>query len=127
MLYAIHRGHDDWSGGQNNIIHLVSRFSIASSLNRDWLFTDRHAEVGHALHFDDPTRLDQVPWHVMDERYWADVKEERQAEFLVRTFFPWTAVTSIAVIDKSTQESVNVILSDAMHRPEVYVKPNWYY
>lgn len=42
-----------------------------------------HAELTHALHFDDLARLGEVPWHVMTEHYWASVREERQAEFLV--------------------------------------------
>jgi hypothetical protein len=127
MLYAVHRGHQNYDGGQGSIIHLVSRVRSAVALGREWFFTDRHAEVGHALHLDSLDRLEEVPWKVMPMRQWQEVKEERQAEFLVRSFFPWTAIESIAVIDEATRESVNVHLGSSSHRPEVYVRREWYY
>jgi hypothetical protein len=80
MLFAVHKGHPDYAGGQEGVVHLVSTVSRAVSLGRAWAFTDRHAELAHALHFDDLAKLSEVPWHVMREQYWSAVKEERQAE-----------------------------------------------
>lgn len=127
MLFRVSRGHDDYSGGQENIVHLVSRVSIATRLGRAWAFTDRHAELGHALHFDDLAKLPEVPWHTMGERYWSEVKEERQAEFLVYGFFPWTAVTEVAVMSQATANLAFQALSSSAHRPLVTQKPAWYY
>ncbi len=127
MLYVVSRGHQDYSGGQEDIVHLVSRVSIATRLGRAWAFTDRHAELGHALHFDDLAKLSEVPWHTMNERYWTEVKEERQAEFLVYGFFPWTAVTEVAVRSQATAERAFQALSSSAHRPLVTQKPDWYY
>jgi hypothetical protein len=114
---------------QADVVHLVSRVSAATKLGRPWAFTDRHAELAHALHFDDLSQLSEVRWDVMPERYWAEVKEERQAEFLVQEFFPWTAVTEIAVMSPPTGVKVQDAMATAAasHRPPVNVRPQWYY
>lgn len=127
MLYVVGRGHSDYTGGQADIVHLVSRVSTATNLGRAWAFTDRHAELAHALHFDDLTRLDEVPWHVMDEHYWSSVREERQAEFLVHEFFPWTAVAEVGVMTAEVGERVQDALRASQHHPTVSVRPRWYY
>ncbi|HVV85463.1 MAG TPA: DUF4433 domain-containing protein [Kofleriaceae bacterium] len=126
MLYAIHRGHPDYGGGQEPIVHLVSTVSRATTLGRAWAFTDRHAELGHALHFDDLEALDEVPWAVMGRTYWSDVKEERQAEFLVRDFFPWEAVSAIHVMCEPILDRVARAIAVAAHQPPVVVSRGWY-
>jgi hypothetical protein len=127
MLYAVHRGHPDYGGGQEDIVHLVSSVNCAVSMGRAWAFTDRHAELAHALHFDDLGQLSEVPWHVMDLQYWSEVKEERQAEFLVRDFFPWTGVMEVAVMTPAVAQRVRDALAAADHRPLLTTKPAWYY
>jgi hypothetical protein len=57
MLFAVSKGHQDYKGGQETIVHLVSTVGRAVALGRAWAFTDRHAELGHALHFDDLSKL----------------------------------------------------------------------
>jgi hypothetical protein len=127
MLYVVHRGHQGYGGGQERIVHLVSSVQVAVALGRPWAFTDRHADLAHALHFDDLQDLHAVPWDVMNLSYWAEVKEERQAEFLVHRFFPWTAVTSIAVMTRAIAAHVRHIIENTAHRPPITVEPRWYY
>jgi hypothetical protein len=127
MLYLVCRGHDDYPGGQDEIIHLVSRVSTATSLGRPWAFTDRHAELAHALHFDDLQRLDEVNWSVMNLAYWQEVREERQAEFLVHEFFPWSAILGIAVRTAEAESRVLQLITAASHQPAVRIRPDWYY
>ncbi len=127
MLYVVQRGHEDYNGGQESIVHLVSSVSRATSLGRPWAFTDRHAELQHALHFDDLHWLSEVPWHVMDLDYWSEVREERQAEFLVHEFFPWTAVTEVATMTDAARARVQLELHGAAHQPSVTTRPAWYY
>ena len=127
MLYVVSRGHDDYHGGQENVVHLVSSVSRATQEDRAWAFTDRHAELAHALYFDDLTQLGEVPWDVMRLTYWQDVREERQAEFLVHRFLPWTAIAGIGVMSPMAAARVEEALSDAAHRPGVVVRPTWYY
>lgn len=97
MLYVVHRGHQDYQGGQEDIIHLVSSVSRAVALGR------------------------------LDRDYWADVKEERQAEFLVHEFFPWEAVTEIAAMSTAVQHRVQSELGQVQYRPPVAPRPAWYY
>jgi hypothetical protein len=127
MLYSVHRGHQDYKGGQESVVHLVSTVSRATALGRPWAFTDRHAELAHALHFDDLTRLSEVPWHVMADQYWSTVKEERQAEFLVHDFFPWPAIAQVMVMTPAAAQLAQAALGAAQHRPPVAIRPDWYY
>ena len=127
MLYPIHCGHQDYQGGQREVIHLVSSVATAVALGRPWAFTDRHAELGYAQYYEDLAHLGQVDWSVMPRTYWTDVKEERQAEFLVHDWFPWSAVERVGVIDETMATRVKQLLEFARHRPVVEVRPEWYY
>ena len=127
MLYPISRGHDDYRGGQGQIVHLVSDVQTAVALGRPWAFTDRHAELAHALHYDDLSRLDEVPWHVMGETYWSQVKEERQAEFLVYEFFPWTAVREVVAMTVESAKRAQTTIGGSSHHPPVTTRRDWYY
>lgn len=127
MLYAVHRGHQDYEGGQEAVVHLVSCVSRVTALGRPWAFSDRHAELGYAQHFDDLAHLDQVPWGVMGERYWAEVKQERQAEFLVHDFVPWSTVTAVHVMNHATLARAAAVTAAARHQPPIVVSPEWYY
>jgi|GEM_PF-2597155 len=52
MLCAIANGHTDYQGGEDDVIHLVARFASILAAGVQWAFTDRHAELSHALYFD---------------------------------------------------------------------------
>lgn len=80
MLFAVGKGHDDYGGGQTDIVHLVSTVDQAATLGRRWAFTDRHAELRHALFYNQLSDLGEVPWPVMAKGYWKEEKEERQLE-----------------------------------------------
>lgn len=127
MLYAVYRGHQDYSEGQENIVHLVSTVRRAIATGVPCAFTDRHAELAHALYFDDLSKLSEVPWHVMGERYWSAIKEERQAEFLVRDFFPWKAVTEVATMIPAMADKARLALQQAGYQTPVTTRPEWYY
>lgn len=128
MLYVISRGHDDYDGGQEKIVHLRSKVSAAVELDREWAFTDRHADVEHALYFDDLDDLDEVDWSVMSAKYWNDPpekKEKRQAEFLVYERFPWDAIVEVGCHNEEIAKRVLGLVGD--NGPAVKVRPKWYY
>lgn len=129
MLFLIHKGHENYGGGQAPIVHLVSDVATAVGLRRPWAFTDRNAATAYAQQFDALSDLDKIDWTAMPKRIWNDpvVKEPRQAEFLVHDVFEWTAVHEIAVIDAVQQASVRAILSAVPHKPPVTVHRDWYY
>lgn len=128
MLYAVHRGHQDYDRGQECVVHLVTSVSTAISTSRPWAFTDRHAELAYARYFDDIEDLDQVDWNVMPLRYWSDtpdVKEKRQAEFLVHEGYPVAAIESIAVYNSEMSQNVAQLVHP--HPIPVVVRSDWYY
>lgn len=129
MLYLLHKGHENYGGGQDPVVHLVSDVNTAVALSRPWAFTDRNAATAYAQQFDALSDLDKIDWTAMPKRIWNDpvVKEPRQSEFLVHDVFDWTAVHEIAVIDATQQARVLAILGAALHRPPVTVHRDWYY
>jgi hypothetical protein len=127
MLYVINRGHEDYRGGQDEIVHLVSRVSQVMSCRRPWAFTDRHADLAYAEYYDDLDDLVEVPWNAMPEIYWTAVKEERQAEFLVHEQLPWSAITLIGVRSPQVHAKVLATLAHHAHQPRVELRPQWYY
>jgi len=55
------------------------------------------------------------------------VKEEKQAEFLLKDRFPWALVHTIGVIDDVNEQRVREALVSAQHKPAVRVMRGWYY
>lgn len=129
MLYVVSQGHENCREGQQTIVHLVSSIDAIRVTGRRWLFTDRHADLGYANQFDTLDKLDEVDWAVMPLQYWSDpeVKEKRQAEFLVHDWCPWEAVEVIGVIDQVIAARVEAAIAGAGHQPRVEVHRNWYY
>lgn len=134
MLYVIHRRNSElkYQGGQDRIIHLVTRVGIAIQVagKRPWAFTDGNAGARYARFSNDLARFDEfVDWTAVQATYWSDptVKERKQAEFLVYEMFPWTGLIAIGAINQKVAHEVQDLLSSQEHRPKVLVKPDWYY
>jgi len=118
MLYVVSQGHENYDEGQQPIVHLVSSIDTIMKYGRPWAFTDRHADLAYARQFDSLNDIDKVVWVVMPERYWAgdpDVKEKRQAEFLVYEWCPWHAIEEIAVVSQRVKNKVEDI-------PQCFIK-----
>lgn len=131
MLYVVSRQHVDYGGDQNSIVHLVSSTERIVAAGRSCFFTDRHADLGYARQFDDLSRLaDEVDWTVMPVRQWGgdqELKEKRQAEFLVHDWCPWDTITEITTMDEAMAQVVEGAIAECAHRPQVTVKRDWYY
>lgn len=130
MLYVVAQGHENYREGQQPIVHLVSSIETIRATARPWLFTDRHADLGYANQYDTPDKLGEVDWAVMPLRQWGgdtEVKEKRQAEFLVHDWCPWEAIEAIGVIDQSIAERVAAAIAGIGHKPRVEVHRDWYY
>ena len=130
MLYVVSQGHEDYREGQQPIVHLVSSIETIRATGRPWFFTDRHADLGYANQFDALDKLDEVDWSVMPLRQWGgdqEVKEKRQAEFLVHDSCPWQVIEAIGVIDQAIAERVEAAIAGAGHKPRVEVHRDWYY
>lgn len=136
MLFLLHKGnHVDltYRGGQRPIVHLQADLhtvvSWAESESRRWAFSNGNAGTRYTEFFNQLEQLNKLDWNAIAATIWKDpiVRERKQAEFLVETFFPWNLVERIGVIDNTMAESVGTILKDAAHRPEAVVAGNWYY
>jgi hypothetical protein len=128
MLFVVSRGHEDYVGGQDQIVHLVSSVNTAIALGKPWAFTDLHADLGYATYYNSLDKLSEVDWTVMPLTYWAnddDTKQKRQAEFLTYDSFPWTAVERIGVRTPAVAEELRALIPSGS--PPVAVHPDWYY
>ncbi len=131
MLYVIHRDSvEGYAGGQEPIIHVVSSVGSAIATGQPWAFTDRHSELGYARYFDSVDGEAEVDWSVMLRGYSADsdeIKEKRQAEFLVHEWFPTDAIEQIGVVNERMQDRVKKILASSVLPLPVVVESSWYY
>jgi hypothetical protein len=57
----------------------------------------------------------------------AQVKEGKQAEFLLHEFFPWHLVRRIGVMEVTVYGKVANILQNATHRPAMEMRREWYF
>ena len=135
MLYVIHRAHPDLSyrGGQRDIVHLEAdlRDVVAwASLNkRRWAFSLSNAGAFYTQFRASLAELDQVNWVAVaatDFRS-AEVKEGKQAEFLIHGSFPWSLVSRVGVKSAGVQAQAEAIMATAKHQPTVEIRPEWYY
>ena len=136
MLYILSRGnHPDLSyrGGQRPVLHLAADLHAtvawAQANGRRWAFSDRNAGAVYANFFDDLDDLDQINWDAVEATDFRDpeVKEGKQAEFLVHESFPWELIEEIGVADAATLRRVEGVLARAAHKPLASVEPLWYY
>jgi len=136
MLYLLHKdNHPDlaYHGGQRPIVHLQADLYTAQewadAAGRRWAFTKGNAGARYADFYNDTAQLDKLDWEAIAKTDWRDpdVKEGKQAEFLVEECFPWELFELIGVINAEVAQQVVNIISKASHQPDVAVKPAWYY
>jgi hypothetical protein len=136
MLYLLHRGNHpelNYQGGQTPILHLVvDMHEVVDWANREgrhWAFTLSNAGAVYTEFRSRLDHLDQVNWTAVaatDFRQ-PQIKEGKQAEFLMRDFFPWHMVQRIGVYSTGVYQQTTTILSAARYRPLVEVRREWYY
>jgi hypothetical protein len=136
MLYLLHRdNHPDlaYHGGQRPIVHLQAGLhdvlEWAKAVRRRWAFSKGNAGARYSEFYNDPALLDMLEWETIAATDWRDpdVKERKQAEFLVEDSFPWELIELIGVIDAEAEKQVATAIIGAEHQPELVVKPEWYY
>ena len=129
MLYVVKQGHENYQEGQESIIHLVSSIHSILETNRLWFFTDRHADLGYSNQYDKLEYLNEVDWSVMPVQYWSDseVKEKRQAEFLVHDWCPWKAIEVLGVISSTVAQQVQAMMAESPYKPKIEIHREWYY
>ena len=140
MLYLLHMGNHkgvDYKDGQQNIIHLVAdAYNViewASQYQVRWAMTLSNAA---SFYFEDRSTIagfDEINWQAVSATKWAgngvsrEIKEGKQAEFLIEKSFPWQFVENIGVFSDNIGNQVIRMLSGNEYRPEVSIKRDWYY
>lgn len=136
MLYLLHKGNHpevDYKGGQAPIIHLEADLgqavAWAQANGRRWAFTLSNAGAYYAQFRDDLGALGEIRWDAVAATQWSapDIREGKQAEFLVRDVFPWGLFTRLGVQNMPMKLQVDAILNTAPHKPKVDLVPAWYY
>jgi len=136
MLYILHKGnHADlsYTEGQEPMVHLQADLTVAIRWAEQhgvyWAISDRNAGTYLAQFYERLDDLDNINWKAVAATDFRDmeVKEGKQAEFLMHESFPWELVEKIGVKDAKALKAVQQVVSASDHRPPVTVEPSWYY
>jgi hypothetical protein len=136
MLYVIHMANHDslaYRHGQGPIVHLEADMREAASWAdanaRRWAFSLGNAASPAAEFRCDLAQLGEINWNAVHATNFRppEIKEGKQAEFLVEGFVPWSLFRRIGVIDQAMAQQVANAIAGSPHRPRVEVQRGWYY
>lgn len=136
MLYVIHRANHPelkYRGGQGPILHLEADLhgviDWAEARGRRWVFSLSNAGARYAEFRSRREDLHLLDWSAIASTDFRDpdVKERKQAEFLLHEAFPLDLVERIGVHSAAVRTQVSAALATASHRPTVEVRPDWYF
>ena len=136
MLYVISCGnHPDltYRGGQEPIVHLQADLHEAvrwaDTAGVSWAFSLSNAGAAYAQFRSRLQDLADINWDavVASDFRNADIKEGKQAEFLVDRFFPCDLVEVVGVHSAALVNRVRLAIPGAALRPSVAVRRDWYY
>lgn len=136
MLYLIYCGNSpdlQYKGGQDEILHLEADLydviEWAKNQGIRWAFSLSNAGAVYTEFRNRIDQLKEVNWKAVNARDFRDedTKEGKQAEFLVKKFFPWCLVQRIGVISPIIKNRILAILNQSSHHPVVEVRRDWYY
>jgi hypothetical protein len=134
MLYLLHRADHpdlDYRGGQEPIIHLEADLkqtvAWAQAQSKRWAFTLSNAGAYYIEDRCDLAKLGEIDWNAVNAIDWRGCQDGKQAEFLIEYQFPWELVTRIGVHSRSIYTKVAAELQATAHKPNVVIKPEWYY
>ncbi len=136
MLYVIHMAnHPDliYRGGQSAIVHLEADLRTvvrwANEGGRRWAFSLSNAGARYTEFRSALEDLEQIDWNAIaagDFRA-PEIKERKQAEFLLHDTFPLGLVARIGVSTQRLREQVLAVLKPLPGPPMVEVRPDWYF
>jgi hypothetical protein len=120
-----------YRGGQGPILHLEADLHAvvqwAQQQGLRWAFTLSNAGAYYFEDRCDLAQLGEIDWTAVQTRDWKNLKEGKQAEFLVERALPWHLVERIGVKSASTYGLAMNALASLGHRPPVELRPEWYY
>ena len=141
MLYVINcRNNPDlpYSLGQDNILHLEFELSkILEWAENNKLKACYTTSNAGSFYFNDYSNFDKIiellDWDAINAIHWAgpgvdrQVKENKQAEFLIESKVPVDLITTIGVYNLKNQTEVSKILTKYNISSNIMLKKDWYY
>lgn len=133
MLYVLHKGNHpdlDYQGGQDPVVHLEADLGRAVEWADQhalrWAFTTSNAGARYFDDYADLSQLHRVDWAAMEARYWSECMDEKQAEFLIESQFPWSLVERVGFRTRETGGVAWNAVRDTQHRPLTVLIPIQY-
>lgn len=136
MLFVIHRANHpelEYREGQGSIVHfeadLRAVIDWADANGRRWAFSLSNAGAFYTEFRARVDELNQLHWDAIEATDFRapEVKEGKQAEFLVYDGFPLDLVERIGVASPAARAQAAQVLADARHRLRIEVRRDWYY
>jgi ssDNA thymidine ADP-ribosyltransferase, DarT len=136
MLYLIYMANHPeltYRGGQEPIVHLeadlIEAVAWADAQARRWAFSLSNAGARYAEFRCSLDDLGDVDWDAVSNRDFRspEVKEGKQAEFLMYESFPLALVRRIGAYSEPVAERAATALADTPAGPPVAVRRDWYF
>ncbi len=136
MLFVIHCANHpelDYRGGQEPIVHLEADLYVvvewAEARRIRWAFSLSNAGAYYTEFRRSVEELNRLDWVAIAARDFRspDVKEGKQAEFLLHERFPFDLIERIGVRSTVIQERATAAIADARDRPVIKVRRDWYF
>ena len=136
MLYVISMANHRelaYRGGQGPIVHLEADLyrviQWADDNARCWAFSLSNAGSRYAEFRRWINELDELYWTAIRARDFRDreVREHKQAEFLVHETFPFGLIDRIGVRSRPIADRTEAVVAGLDRRPAVEIRAEWYY
>lgn len=136
MLYLIYANNNPeltYRRGQGPIVHLEADLEAvvawANRTQRRWAFSLSNAGAYYTEFRNELACLDEINWEAVAATNFRspEIKEGKQAEFLVRDSFPWDLITRIGVRSQFVAQRADAALAGARHRPVIEIQLGWYF
>ena len=136
MLYLIHCANDPhlaYKGGQAPIIHLEFDLRAvgnwAKTNETRWAIALGNAGAYTTEFTSDSKDLQRLDWNAIASSQFSsrEVKDAKQAEFLVHDFVPWRFVERIGVQNQPILTRIRTLLTGNPANPPVELRPDWYF
>ena len=135
MLYVIHRANHPeltYRDGQEPIVHLEADLHAvvrwAEENGKRWAFTLSNAGAYYAESRARLQELDELDWQAISATDFRDpdVKERKQAEFLVYEEFPFMLIERIGVRTQAIRAQVAQAIG-GHYQAQIEVLPQWFF
>lgn len=134
MLLNIKSGRNGVPQRPNSeIVILVSSLRRIAQMQLRYWFTDAHAYVAYANFFNDLEDLHHIDWGILQRRDFArdlndlNKMERYQAEALVHTHVPVTALLGIVCYTEEVRRQVQLAVEQRQLQLKVLSKTGWYF